>query len=111
MLSIDIGYKNTPVNKLIKDCSFSQLDFITSEALKGKAKINSPLSDAENNELSAFLISLGTTDIESRKKLICGFREYCVNMYEKYSLSYSRNSKLYICFGIFGGAVVSMIII
>ena len=115
MLSVDISFRNTPVTEYVSSLldgdGFSRLDFITAENIKVKSVVRSPLSAEENSELSAFLYSLGKSDSKSQLKLINAFREYIRGCETNYAEKYSKDSRLLISFGFFGGLILSLVLI
>lgn len=106
-----MGFRNTLLTELIKSFSFKYLDFLTMETIANQSVISSPLTDEENREISAFLYSLGKSNAQSQILLIDGFREYVKFMITKYSDAYTKNSKLFITFGFFSGALISLAVI
>ena len=86
MLSVDISFRNTPVTEYVS-------------------------SLLENSELSAFLYSLGKSDSKSQLKLINAFREYIRGCETNYAEKYSKDSRLLISFGFFGGLILSLVLI
>ena len=111
ILSIDISQRNNSLTKLLGDGRFQSLDFLNSEMLKQRMKINSPLSAEDNELVSDFIYSLGKSDSNSQLKLIETFRKSIEQSKRKYEVDYSENSRLYLAFGLFGGVVFSLIII
>lgn len=115
LLSMNLSYTVNPINKIIcktvNDERYKNLDFITQDCIKEKSKILSPLSFAENEEISQFLYSLGKSDIKSQLILIDSFREYINHSLLIYREKHKKNSKLFITFGFFGGVVISLLLI
>ena len=110
---IDLEYSVTPVTDLVNKLkgSYRHIDFLNYECIINRTDISTPLSKAENGEISCFLNSLGKSDVKAQIKLVSGFREYIKAVEEKYSEEYSRYSKIYLSFGFFGGVILSLILI
>lgn len=111
ILSIDISFRKNSVIRIIEENSFSHLDFIKPESVMNEKLLDTPLSDEENKELSAFLYSLGKSDTKSQLMLIEGFREYIEICEKSYDERYSKNAKLYRVLGVFSGALMSLMLI
>ena len=111
VLRLDIGFRNTPLDRLISSLSFKWLDFLTVENIASERVVNSPLRNEENAEISRFLYSLGKSDSTRQLKLIEGFRDYMNSVKSSYKNEYIKNSKIYIGFGFFSGAVVSLVML
>lgn len=115
LLSMDLSYTVNPINKIItkiiNNDRYKNLDFITQDCVKQKSVISSPLSAAENEEISQFLYSLGKSDIKSQLLLIEAFREYVSHSRCVYREKHKKDSKLFVTFGFFSGVVVSLLLI
>lgn len=115
LLSMDLSYTVNPINKIISKIinneRYKNLDFITQDCVKQKSTISSPLSNAENEEISQFLYSLGKSDIKSQLLLIDSFKEYINHSLSIYRDKHKKDSKLFVTFGFFGGVVVSLLLI
>lgn len=111
LLILDVSFINTPLTELINGFSFKYLDFLTIDNIVKKRCIKSPLTSDENREISTFLYSLGKSGPESQKTLIKGFKEYVNHLMSKYTAEYEKNSKLYLSFGFFSGALISLVLI
>lgn len=115
LLSAEIAFLKTPAVELLESAlssgEMSSLGFISPDCVKRRSVLKSPLSNEENERLSQLLFSLGKSDSDSQKKLISGFCEYIKVCAEKYRASHSKNSRLYVSFGFFFGALVSLLII
>ena len=113
MFLMDLSYKITPVKELLENAlckdNIMHLDFISYDNITQQKEVKSLLSKEENNEISLFLFSLGKSDVNSQKKLISSFKEYINGVMESYSEKHKRNSKLYVTFGFFFGAVICLI--
>jgi stage III sporulation protein AB len=115
LLLIDLGYTVTPIyqllDKVLNDERLNKLNFISFDNVKKYKNVESCLAYSDNQELSNFLYSLGKSDVKSQINLITGFKEY-INIREAdYNTQYSKNSKLYLSFGFFGGVVISLVLI
>jgi hypothetical protein len=112
-ITADLSYRITPAKQLlesgIKGEGFKHLGFVSTDNIERKQTVNSPLSKDENGEISAFLYSLGKTDVSTQKALISDFKEYITNAMKAYDDKLKRNSKIYISFGLFFGALFSLI--
>ncbi|MBR3737748.1 MAG: hypothetical protein IKN26_03320 [Eubacterium sp.] len=112
-LLLDLNYKITPAGELIESIVESRklesLKFIGKNCLIRQKKIDSPLSDSDNKEVSSFLFMFGKSDVETQKKLVSNFRENINLSLKKYTDKHSKDSKLYITFGLFSGLIVSII--
>jgi stage III sporulation protein AB len=115
MLLIDFGYTKTSATKLVdktlQNEQLCKLDFINSDFVKQLKKPTSSLSDDENLSLAEFLFSLGKSDIKGQISLTENFKEYLLQIKNKYYQNYVKNSKLYITFGFFSGVVFSLVMI
>lgn len=112
-LILDLSYSVTPIIQLVekKFEDKKHLNFISSKCIKCKSSLISPLSQAENSELSSFLYSLGKSDLKTQIKLIQGFKDYIEYSKNQYSVHYDKSSKVYVCYGAFIGIVVSLVLI
>ena len=112
-LSADLSYRITPAKQLLENAlkcdNLNNIDFISCENIEKNLVVISPLSRSENSELSAFLYSLGKTDVSTQKKLISGFKDYISGAMKAYDEKLKRDSKIYISFGFFFGALFSLI--
>ena len=113
LLLLDLDYRITPAKELLentlKNENLSHLNFISGSNLIEKKNIVSCLSKSENEDIAAFLYSLGKSDVNSQKKLINAFKERIKNSMNIYSQKYKKDSKLYLSFGFFFGIVFSLI--
>ena len=114
-LLCDISFRSTPVlpllDALLSSDDYKSLNFISNENIKSRKEIQSPLKAEENTELSGFLYSLGKSDARSQELLIQSFREYIQKSENAYREKYQRDFRIYIAFGFFGSAVLSLILI
>ncbi len=112
-LLIDLEYRVTPAKELIDSALLNKnlrhIKFISSENIIEKKRLNSILSETDNDEISNFIYSLGKTDLNSQKRLISNFKDYINNSMNEYSAKHKRDSKLYVSFGLFFGIVFSLI--
>ena len=108
-------YKSTPVKELVADVIESQklthLGFINPEKICDENYIYSPLQSTANKELSAFLSSLGRSNAETQLDLVDSFRSYMCSEEEKLKISHTKNSRLYLSFGVFSGLLIALIFV
>lgn len=111
----DMMYKSTPVKELVADVIESQnlthLGFINPEKICDENYIYSPLQSTANKELSAFLSSLGRSNAETQLDLVDSFRSYMCSEEEKLKISHTKNSRLYLSFGVFSGLLIALIFV
>ena len=114
-LSTDIAFRSTPVTSLLESLlqsgEYARLGFISTEAVKFKSDIKSPLENSLNAELSSFLYSLGKSDAKSQQRLIASFQKRLEAAENEYKSLYAKNSRLYVSFGVFSGAVIVLVLI
>lgn len=115
LIIVDLSYKVTPatalITNLLNDDRMKHLDFIKTDAVIDKSKIESVLCDKDNREISDFLYSFGKSDRENQIKLVNAFKNYITESEKKYKDVYSRNSNLYKAFGFFGGVAIAVILL
>ena len=115
MLSLDIGFRATPVtqlaDRLLRQPQLQHLDFLSLNHIKSRLPVPSCLSREENEELARFLFSLGKSDTKSQLALIASFRDYIEKAEEKYTEKHHRDAKLYVTFGFFTGTVISLMML
>ena len=111
IICVDISYRRTPLPELIGTGCSGVLSFITPEAVMKKSELRSCLNESDNAQISDFLFMLGKSDAHSQLKLIESFRSYSEGALKRYSEEYSKNSKLYVSIGVFGGLVLALIMI
>ena len=111
----DFMYKSTPVNTLLFEIlgseRLSHLGFIKSVNVTDGVPVTSPLSDVANKELSGFLHSLGRSDTATQLDLIDSFRDYVIKEEERLKTSHTKNSRLYITFGVFSGVLIAIVFV
>ncbi len=111
----DLMYKATPINTLVEqiitDSQLTHLKFINRECITDIAPVASPLSSAANKELSHFLHSLGRSDTGTQLALINSFRDYISKEEEILKENHSKNSRLYLSFGVFSGVLIALIFV
>ena len=115
LLSVDISFRASPVTallcELLENGKLVHLGFISADNIKNRLDVSSPLSREENRELSEFLYSLGKTDSKSQLKLIESFKEYIRLAEHSYSEKHKKEAKLYLSFGFFSGALLSLLLV
>ena len=111
----DFMYRSTPVKLLVSEIISEQklvhLSFIKPEFIGEDVKASSPLENAANKELSAFLSALGRSDTDTQLDLISSFRSYLCGEEEKLKLSHAKNARLYLSFGVFSGVLIALIFV
>lgn len=110
---IDLSYKVTPIKELLNSSSagYKSLNFINVDNLSSKYMVDSCLNTVENKELSDFLYSLGKSNSATQIKLIEGFKSYINSCAQRYESLFKRRNKIYISFGLFGGIMLSLMLI
>ena len=112
-LLLDLNYRVTPAADLVEKVVFSrnlkQLKTVDREFIIRQKEFVSPLSQSDNEEISAFLFSLGKSDIKTQISLINNFKEYINCRLKEYTDKHNKDSKLYVSFGVFFGLIFSFI--
>ena len=111
----DVQYRATPVADLL-DCLLQEedyrlLSFCSSDCIRHLCILQSPLSSEENARTASFLYSLGKSDADSQLALIREFQDYMEERRLAYAAQYQRNARVYTALGLFGSAVLALIMI
>ena len=111
----DFMYKATPIGELVSDIVSSselkEIKFINSDSITECKTVVSPLSADADRELNSFLHSLGRSDVQTQLDLIAGFRDYLIELENKYRNNHIKNSRIYLSFGLFSGVTVALVLI
>lgn len=110
-----ISYRSVSVvqllDELLRKEEYRRLSFISSMHIKQCLPVASPLRSEENEALSAFLYSLGKSDIQSQKRAVCSFCDTCTDWENHYADQLRRNGGLCVGFCFFSAAILSLMII
>ena len=114
-LKRDLMYRSTPLKELLLDTidtyKLHALSFINSENITSNVMVKTSLSAGVNKEISSFLSSLGKSDTDTQLVLISGFRDYISEKEKEYKNSHTKNSKLYLTFGVFAGLLTVLVLV
>ncbi len=99
------------LDALLKQCDYRHLQFFSSDWIIKQQAVVSPLTREENEALSAFLFSLGKSDLSSQKRAIGTFCDYIEHCEEAYALQYGHDARLFVCLGFFVTALLTLILL
>ena len=110
-----ISYRSDSVvsllDKLLTQPDYRRLTFLSSAQIKQRQPVMSPLKREENETLSAFLYSLGKSDLSSQQRAVKCFYDYITQCEADYAERYRHDAGLFVCFGFFGTALLALILL
>lgn len=95
---------------LNRDERFDGLDFIHDFNIEKKSPVHTNLERKDNEELSDFLYSIGTTDLENQLRITEGYKAFANTRKAYYQQEYEKRRKLYSAFGLSGGMVIALLL-
>ncbi len=111
----DFMCRATPINLLlfetIETYDLHELSFIKEENIISDVPVRTSLPAGVDKEVSSFFSSLGKSDIQTQLVLINNFRDYISLEEEEYKISHTKNSRLYLTFGVFSGLLISLVFV
>lgn len=114
LMSVELAFTASDsriiVNRLSKEASLSHLSFLNSFDFEN-IDIKTELDTADNERLNLLFKNLGKTDTQSMLDLISSFKSAMLQSAEKYDEYYKSHARLCIAFGVFGGLILSLVII
>lgn len=114
LMAIEFNFSLSESKKIIKrlasEPSLSHLEFLNDFNFEN-INIKTELSTVDNERINILFGNLGNTDTDSMLNLIEAFKSNMEESRRKYDEYYKNHGKLYIAFGIFGGLVISLVLI
>lgn len=114
LMAIEFSFTVTNSTKIIKrlaeEPSLSHLDFLKNFNFEN-IDIKTELNSSDNERINLLFNKMGKTDALSMLDLIESFKKNMQESRKKYDEYYKSHGRLYIAFGIFGGLVISLVII
>lgn len=109
-LGFSVNNSKDIVNHLMNEPSLSHLEFLKDMNFEA-INIHTELDFVHNERINALFNNLGKSDVDSMLSLISSFRAYMIDVCRKYEEYYKTHARLYIAFGLLGGAAVSLMFI
>lgn len=114
-LKRDFMYRATPINLLIEsvieEAKLSHIKCAVQSVMSDGKMPELQLSNSENKEVFSFLNSLGKSDRETQIALVDSFRDYISKEEELHRKSHTKNSRLYLSFGVFSGILIALVFV
>jgi len=108
--SFSVNESKKIIRRLASEPALSHLDFLKNFNFEN-ISIRTELNPVDNERINILFGKLGNTDTESMLSLIEAFKSNMEESRRKYDEYYKNHGKLYIAFGIFGGLVISLVLI
>ncbi len=114
MMSIEFSFSANESTKIIKrlsdEPSLSHLVFLKDFNFEN-IDITTELNSVDNERINNLFKNVGKVDIDSMLELLSSFKMNITESNKNYEEYYKTHSRLYIAFGIFGGLVISLVLI
>lgn len=114
LMAIEFSYSVTESTKIIKrlssEPSLCHLCFLKDFNFEN-IDISTELSEVDNERINSLFRNIGKVDVNSMLELLSSFKLNMTESNKNYEEYYKTHSRLYIAYGIFGGIVVSLVLI
>lgn len=114
LMSIEFSYSVNESTKIIKRLSneptLAHLIFLKDFNFED-ISISTELSQIDNARINNLFRNIGKIDVNSMLELLTSFKMNMIESNKIYEEYYKTHSRLYIAFGIFGGLVISLVLI
>lgn len=114
LMAIEFSYSVSESTKIIKrlssEPSLSHLTFLKNFDFEN-INILTELSQIDNERINNLFKNIGKIDANSMLELLSSFKMNMAESNKSYEEYYKTHSRLYMVFGVFGGIVVSLVLI
>lgn len=114
LMAIEFSYSVSESTKIIKrlssEPSLCHLTFLKNFDFED-INISTELSQIDNERINNLFKNIGKIDADSMLELLSSFKMNMTESNKSYEEYYKTHSRLYMAFGVFGGIVVSLVLI
>ncbi len=114
LMAIELNYSVSESSKIIKrlsnEPSLSNLLFLKDFNFEN-INISTELNDVDNERINSLFKNIGKVDVNSMLELLSTFKINMIESNRNYEEYYKTHSRLYIAYAVFGGIVVSLVLI
>lgn len=113
-ISLLLDFRLTSTQDILRhleqDERFAKLPFLKTFDVEKKSGIQTNLDKKDDRELSDFLCSIGTTDIENQLRMVQAYKAFAEVRRQHYQKEYEKRRKLYAAFGLSGGMILALML-